>query len=75
MAHPQGSGFALPSAQEFILCFLVLALVVILLVPVPTFVLDAIITLNISIGIVLLITTFGLNIAARQILKKYRMHA
>lgn len=53
MAQPQGS-FTLPSVQEFVLCLLILGLILVLLVPVPTFLLDAIITLNISIGIVLL---------------------
>ncbi|MEM0950744.1 MAG: flagellar biosynthesis protein FlhA [Cyanobacteria bacterium P01_H01_bin.74] len=55
MAAPPDSGaYKTPEITEIILGALILLLVVILLMPLPTFILDMIITLNISIGIILL---------------------
>src|SRR5262249_30588690 len=47
-------GFAVPPLTEILLGALILALVLILLLPMPTFLLDIVITMNISIGIILL---------------------
>lgn len=56
MAQQQAtpSGFQMPAATEIILGVLILALVVILLMPLPVMLLDFIITMNISLGVILL---------------------
>jgi flagellar biosynthesis protein FlhA len=54
MAQPQQTSFAMPPVTELVLGFLVITLVIILLAPMPPFVLDLILTMNISIGVVLL---------------------
>lgn len=58
MAQPQqgggGSGFVIPPLTEILLGLLILALVLILLLPMPTWLLDIVITMNISIGVILL---------------------
>jgi flagellar biosynthesis protein FlhA len=54
MAQPQNTSFAMPPMTELVLGFLVIALVVIILAPMPPMLLDLILTMNISIGVVLL---------------------
>ncbi|MCE3236168.1 MAG: hypothetical protein K0Q50_2348 [Vampirovibrio sp.] len=59
MAQPQqgaggGSGFVIPPITEIALGLLILALVLILLLPMPSWLLDVVITMNISIGVILL---------------------
>lgn len=55
MAHPQGGkSFAIPPVTEIALGGLLLGLVVIILAPMPSFFLDIVITMNISIGVILL---------------------
>lgn len=56
MAQPQGGGnsFALPSIQEAGLGIAISALVVIIMMPMPTWVLDFVLTINISLGVILL---------------------
>ncbi len=49
-----GKGFAIPPMTEILLGGLILALVLILLLPMPSWLLDIVITMNISIGIILL---------------------
>ena len=55
MARPQGQqGFQLPPITEVLLGGLLMGLIAILLMPVPSFLIDMIITLNVSIGVILL---------------------
>jgi flagellar biosynthesis protein FlhA len=55
MAQPQQStGFAIPPITEILLGLLILGLVVILLMPMPPWFLDIVITMNISLGVILL---------------------
>jgi flagellar biosynthesis protein FlhA len=54
MAQPNSNSFAIPPITELVLGFLIIALVVIILAPMPPFLLDLILTMNISIGVVLL---------------------
>jgi flagellar biosynthesis protein FlhA len=56
MARPQQpqKAFAIPPMTEIALGALIIALVVILLMPMPTWMLDIILTMNISLGVILL---------------------
>jgi len=55
MAQPNpNTSFAIPPITELVLGFLIIALVVIILAPMPPILLDLILTMNISIGVVLL---------------------
>lgn len=55
MAQPQqNTSFAMPPVTELILGALVICLILILLLPLPPFLLDVVITMNISIGVILL---------------------
>jgi flagellar biosynthesis protein FlhA len=56
MAQPQqpSSSFAFPPVTEVLLAVLVICLILILLMPLPPILLDIVITMNISIGVVLL---------------------
>lgn len=55
MAHPgQQNSFAMPPVTEIAMALLVIALIFVILLPLPPFLIDIIITMNISIGIVLL---------------------
>jgi flagellar biosynthesis protein FlhA len=56
MAHPQqqNPSFAVPPVTEILLAVLVICLILILLMPLPPIILDIVITMNISIGVVLL---------------------
>lgn len=55
MAQPQGGpAFALPSTSEITMSALICALVVVILLPMPVWLLDVILTMNISLGVILL---------------------
>ncbi len=53
--QPQGGqSFTLPAPQELIMGFAISALVIIIMAPMPTLILDFILTINISLGVILL---------------------
>ncbi len=55
MAQPQGGQtFTLPSASELTMSILICALVIVILLPMPVWLLDVILTMNISLGVILL---------------------
>ncbi len=62
MAHPQapqqqqggGQAFSMPPLTEVLLAFLVLGLVLIIIMPLPAWMIDGIISMNVSLGIILL---------------------
>jgi len=54
MSQPQGGSLSLPPVTEILLGVLVICLILILIMPLPPWILDVVITMNISIGIVLL---------------------
>ena len=55
MAQPQQqTGFQLPPISELLLGLVVIALVLIILVPLPPVIIDMAITLNVSLGVVLI---------------------
>ncbi|WP_303674004.1 flagellar biosynthesis protein FlhA [Vampirovibrio chlorellavorus] len=55
MAQPQGGQtFTLPSASELTMSIMICALVIVILLPMPVWLLDVILTMNISLGVILL---------------------
>lgn len=55
MAQPQGPGsFKLPSVPELSMSIMICALVIVILLPMPVQLLDIILTMNISLGVILL---------------------
>lgn len=54
MAQPNNNSFAVPPITEILLGVLIMALVVIMLMPMPPWFLDCVITMNISLGVILL---------------------
>jgi flagellar biosynthesis protein FlhA len=55
MAQPQGGqSFVLPSASELTMSIMICALIIVILLPMPTWLLDVILTMNISLGVILL---------------------
>jgi flagellar biosynthesis protein FlhA len=56
MAHPgqQQNSFAIPPISEILLCFLVLGLIIVILMPLDDWIIDSIITFNISLGVILI---------------------
>ena len=53
--------FSIARNQDIVLAVCVLAVLVVLLIPIPTFLLDLLLTLNISISVVVLLTTIYLQ--------------
>lgn len=56
MAQPQGGAgsFKLPSVSELTMSIMICALIIVILLPMPVFLLDIILTMNISLGVILL---------------------
>ncbi|HEY9687791.1 MAG TPA: flagellar biosynthesis protein FlhA [Coleofasciculaceae cyanobacterium] len=54
MAQPQQSSFVLPPVTELGLGFLIIMLIIILLIPLEPWLLDIVITMNVTLGVILL---------------------